>query len=245
MLLSPITNFNSGVQVPNVAFFRNNTLKNNVVYNGTRAYKTLPNCVLEVTRNVNVEVYHNVFDNPGSSYDVGNGVEVTSSLDRINATLNYWGTANELIIQNRIFDFDDSSFLATIDYIPLLLSANLSDVAGSSHPRNYPLFVTPSGEVGGQLNNSVTLAVAGSPYLITRDVTILPHFLLMSLGSSVSPVTFRGEFLASQQRNDSKYRLIDGYYSGEREYGILQVNFDQVWRSICLPSNVSQETTRL
>ena len=140
MLLSPITNFNSGVQVPNVAFFRNNTLKNNVVYNGTRAYKTLPNCVLEVTRNANVEVYHNVFDNPGSSYDVGNGVEVTSSLDRINATLNYWGTANELIIQNRIFDFDDSSFLATIDYIPLLLSADLSDVAGSSHPRNYPLF---------------------------------------------------------------------------------------------------------
>ena len=104
MLLSPSTNFNSGVQVQNVAFVRNNTLKSNVVYNGTIASKTLPNCVLEVTKSVNVEVYHNVFDNPGSSYDVGSAVEGTSSLDRINFTLNYWGTDNELIIQKRIFD---------------------------------------------------------------------------------------------------------------------------------------------
>ena len=131
MLLSPSTNFNSGVQVQNVAFVRNNTLKSNVVYNGTIASKTLPNCVLEVTKSVNVEVYHNVFDNP-ASYDVGSAVEGTSSLDRINFTLNYWGTDNELIIQKRIFDFDYSSFLATIKYFPFLLSADPSDVAGST-----------------------------------------------------------------------------------------------------------------
>ena len=120
------------MQVQNVAFVRNNTLKSNVVYNGTIASKTLPNCVLEVTKSVNVEVYHNVFDNPGSSYDVGSAVEGTSSLDRINFTLNYWGTDNELIIQKRIFDFDYSSFLATIKYFPFLLSADPSDVAGST-----------------------------------------------------------------------------------------------------------------
>ena len=267
VLLSPETYFNSGVQVRNIALFRNNTLKNNVVYNGTIASKTFPNCVLEVTRSVNVEVYHNVFDNPGSSYDVGNGVEVTSSLERMNFTLNYWSTDNELIIQNRIFDFDDSSFLATIDYFPFLLSADPSDVAGSSHPRNYPLFVTPSGEVGGQLNDSVTLTAAGSPYLITRDVTILPTGSLsieagvvievkantgilvegsmMSLGSSVSPVTFREQSVASDERNDGIFRISDGYVSENYEYGTLQINFDQAWRSICLPSNVSRDYTSL
>ena len=265
--LSPVAYFNSGVQVQNIVFFRNNTLKNNVVYNGTISYKTLPNCVLEVARSVNVEVYHNVFDNPGSSYDVGNAVEGTSSFDRINATLNYWGTDNELIIQNRIFDFDDSSFLATIEYFPFLLSADPSDVAGLSHPRQYPLFVTPSGEVGGQLNDSVTLTAAGSPYLITRDVTILPTGSLyieagvvievkastgilvegsmMSLGSSISPVTFRGQSIARGQRNNIEFRVVDGYYSGDDEYGTLQVNFDQLWRKICLPSNISRDYTSL
>ena len=267
VLLSPETYFNSGVQVRNIAFFRNNTLKNNVVYNETIASKTFPNCVLEVTRSVNVEVYHNVFDNPGSSYDVGNGVEVTSSLDRINFTLNYWGTDNELIIQNRIFDFDDSSFLATLEYFPFLLSADPSDVAGLSHPRQYPLFVTPSGEVGGRLNDSVTLTAASSPYLITRDVTILPTGSLSieagvvievkantgilvegsmsSLGSSVTPVTFREQSVSSEERNDSVFRITDGYVSEWYEYGTLQINFDQAWRSICLPSNVSRDYTSL
>ena len=268
VLLSPETYFNSGVQVRNIAFFRNNTLKNNVVYDKTIASKAFPNCVLEVTRSVNVDVYHNVFGNPGSSYDVGNGVEVTSSLDRINFTLNYWGTDNELIIQNRIYDFDDSNFLATINYFPFLLSADLCDVAGSSHPRNYPLFVTLSGEVGGQLSDSVTLTAAGSPYLITRDVTILPTGSLsveagviievkanrgilvegsmMSLGSSVSPVTFRGHSVASEQRNDGEFRITDSYvYENYFAYGTLQINFDQAWRSICIPSNVSRDYTSL
>ena len=265
VLLSPETYFNSGVQVQNVAFFRNNTFKNNVVYNRTLSSKTSPNCVLEVTRSVNVEVYHNIFDNPGSSYDVGNGVEAMSSLDKINFTLNYWGTDNELIIRNRIFDFDDFSFFATIEYFPFLLSADPSDVAGLSHPRQYPLFVTPSGEVGGQLNDSVTLTAAGSPYLITRDVTILPTGSLsieagvvievkantgilvegsmLSLGSSVSPVTFREQSLASDERNDGIFRISDGYVSESNEYGTLQINFDQAWRSICLPSNVSRDYT--
>ena len=261
VLLSPETYFNSGVQVQNVAFFRNNTLKNNVVFNRTLSSPTSPNCVFEVTRSVNVEVYHNIFDNPCSSYDVGNGVEAMSSLDRINFTLNYWGTDNELIIRNRIFDFDDSSFFATIEYFPFLLSADPSDVAGLSHPRQYPLFVTPSGEVGGQLNDSLTLTAASSPYLITRDVTILPTGSLSieagvvievkantgilvegsmsSLGSSVSPVTFREQSIARGQRNDIEFRVVD--YSQGEERGTLQINFDQLWRSICLPSNVSTD----
>ena len=264
VLLSPeALYFNGAVQIRNVTFFRNNTLKNNVVYNGTIASKTFPNCVLEVT-SVNVEVYHNVFDNPGSSFDVGNGIPATSSLVRINFTLNYWGTDNELIIPNRIFDFDDSNFLATIDYFPFLLSADPSDVAGSSPPRRYPLFVTPSGEVGGRLRDSLTLTAAASPYLITRDVTILPRGTLtieagvvievkanagilvegsmMSLGSSVSPVTFRGEI---RQRDVTKYRIFDRYSSTPWHIGRLQVNFGQLWRSICLPSNVSQDYTSI
>ena len=258
-LLSPSTKFSDGAQVQNVAFFKNNTLKNNVVYNGTTAY--VPNCALRVTGSVNMEVYHNVFDNPGSLYEVGSGVEGTSSLDKINFTRNYWGTVNELTILDRIFDFDDSNFFVTIQYFPFLLSANLSDVAALSHPRSYPLFVSPSGEIGGQLNDSLTLTAAASPYLITRGVTILPTGTLtieagvviqvqinmgilvegsmLSLGSSDSPVTIRG-------RHDSgEFRIADGYYYRGRESGTLQVNSDQAWRSICLPSNVSRDYTSL
>ena len=113
----------------------------------------------------------------------------------------------------------------------------------------------------------MTLTAAGSPYLITRDITILPPGSLSieagvvievkantgilvegsmtSLGSSISPVTFRPQSVPSGQQNDSEFRIADGYYSGDDESGTLQVNFHQFWRTICLPSNVSKDYTSL
>ena len=255
VLLSPSFSFSDRVlQDQNLALFRNNTLENNVVYNRTIA-STAPNCVFQVAGSVFMEVYHNVFNNPGSLYEVGSRIEGTSSLDKVNFTFNYWGTVLDLTIQNRIFDFDDSNFFVTVKYFPFLLSTNVSDVA-TSHPKRRPQFVFSSGNVGGQLNDYVVLTAAGSPYLVTRDITILSTGTLTieagvvlrvkanarilvegsmySLGSADSPVTIRA------QSNSNDFRIASSY-----NYGTLQVDIDQAWRSICLPSNVSRDYTSL
>ena len=264
VLLSPSAYYNhydDGMEIQNVVLFRNNTIKDNVVY-GKETYETAPNCVLQVTRSVYMEVYHNVFSNPGSSYEVGSTIEGTSSLDKINFTLNYWGTADELLIQKRLFDFDDSNFLITINYFPFLLSADLSDVAASSHPRRYPPFINSSGDVGGQLNDSATLTLAGSPYLISKDVTVLPpgtltieagvvirvkantgiliEGSLLALGSSASPVTIREQL---RQHYSVNLRIESGRYSGNSYDGTLQLYLNEAWRTICLSSNVSYDYT--
>eukprot|EP00118_Oscarella_pearsei_P003217 m.13434 g.13434 ORF g.13434 m.13434 type:complete len:5185 (+) comp24805_c0_seq1:361-15915(+) len=262
VLMTPSASFRSSHQVGDILFFRNNTLKDNFVYKQSSSSKESPNSVFEVTSSVYLQVRHNVFDNPNSSYEVGVRTQVASSLDKIDFTRNFWGTKNEIVIQKRIYDFDDSSYLATAEYFPFLLSANPSDEAGSSHPRNYPPLVSPSGEIGGQLTTALTLTASGSPYLMTRDVTVLPSGILtieagvvievqsdtgilvegslMSMGTMDSPIIIRPQSVPENPASsDGNIRITEGSYFSDWEYGILQIQQDGEWRSICLPTNQS------
>ena len=230
----PAVGFQSGFEVRSVYFFLNNSLRDNVVYNASEtSLRSAPNSVVEVGRTVDVELHCNVFENPLVRYEVSVRVEGTSSLDKIDFARNYWGTADEVLIQDQLFDFDDSNFLARADYFPFLLSSSCSDVAPSSHPRTFPLFVSSSGEVGGQLRNAATLTAAGSPYRMTRDVTILPEGTLTieagvtieveestgilvegaltTMGTPSNPVIIRGVDVQPLQQNvtDLSARLAD------------------------------------
>ena len=232
--------------VKNVLIFRNNTLKGNTVYNQSETSKPSPTAILDITGGRHLQVYDNVFGNPESSFEVCILSEATSSLDKINVTLNYWGTNDEKVIRERIYDFYDSNYFATATYCPFLLSPDPLNVTKLPCGNvSSPLVIGLSGELGGQLNSTLTLSDARSPYLMTRDVTILPAGKLiieagvvieareytgilvegsmMSLGTADRPVVIRA---AGSSVGD--IRFIDR---------ILQIYFEGEWRSICFPTN--------
>ena len=230
-------------------YFRNNTLKGNNVYNQSETNRPSPTAIIDITDGLNVQVCRNKFDNPESSFEVCILTEAISSLDKINMTLNYWGTNDEKVIRERIYDFYDSNYFATATYCPFLLSPDPLNV--TKWPcGNFisPLVVGLSGEIGGQLKSTLTLSAARSPYLMTRDVTILPAGKLvieagvviearehtgilvegsmMSLGTANRPVVIR-----AAMSSVGDIRFVED---------ILQIYREGEWHSICFPTNQSR-----
>ena len=256
------TSFHSSYQLGPVIIFRDNNITNSTVSQSTTSSssKSTPHAVMDIVGTVYVNAYHNTFNNPNASKDLAVQAESVSSLDQVNVTLNWWGTANELEIHQRIFDFDDASRLAVANYFPFLLSPLLSDVATSSHPRMYPPFVRANSEVGGQLATNVTLLAVGSPYTVTRDITVLPTGVLtieagtiirfqpnvgmlvegrlFSDGLLNQPVilTLAETTISQPSTGDVHARLTDGRYYSTSAYGALEVQLQGTWYPVCLGS---------
>ena len=257
--LQTSTSFSSSYQLNSVVVFRNNNISDSSVLQTTmpsNSRKSTPHAVLEIKGTMFVSAYHNRFHNPNATFDLSLQVEGISSLDQVNITLNWWGTADEVKIQERIFDFDDSSNLAVARYFPFLLSSLLSDVANSTHPRMNTPFINANNELGGQLSTNVTLVASGGPYIVTRDITVLPAVVLtieagtklrfqpnvgmlvegqlLTEGLPSQPVTFT-HFQRSNVYDDdeSVVRIKDGMYYSTSANGILELKFQDTWYSVC------------
>ena len=254
--------FNSAYQVANsLLVFRDNIMINNNLSSLTSRYaKSTPNAVVVIIGTLFTAVYHNIFDNPNSTIELAVQVDGFSSLDRINVNLNWWGTANETKISEKIFDFDDSNHLAVASYFPFLLSSSISDVASSSHPRTYPPFLKKNGEVGGQLATDFSLSAAGGPYVVTRDITILPNATLtveagtvltfqqfigvliegslITKGTTDNPVIFTQATRPTPPPpgTQSIVRLAEGRSYSSYVYGYVELQLDGVWQPLCLNS---------
>ncbi|MBN1971538.1 MAG: hypothetical protein JXR48_04130 [Candidatus Delongbacteria bacterium] len=62
---------------------------------------------------------NNNFTNNSTSYEIYN-----SSTSTIDATNNWWGTTDETVIQNRIYDYNDDFNLGVVNYLPYLTEPN-------------------------------------------------------------------------------------------------------------------------
>lgn len=250
--------FQSSYQLDSVVLFRNNNMTNNTLSSlPSRSVKSTPNAVLVITGTLFTTVYHNIFDNLNATTELAVQVEGYSSLDKINVTLNWWGTADESKIFDRIFDFDDRNHLAVASYFPFLLSPSISDVASSSHPRSYPPFLTNANEFGGQLAGDFTLLAFGGPYTVTRDITVLPNatltveagtvlkFLpcvgvliegsLVTKGTLSHPVIFTQAVQPTPPQSERSIvvRLEEIYNYGSWVYGYVQIHLSGTWQPVC------------
>ena len=254
--------FNSVYQVADTLLvFRDNSMMNNALSpRMTSTYwwnvKSTPNAVVLITGTLFTTVYHNIFDNPNATIELAVQVDGFSSLDRINVSLNWWGTANETKISEKIFDFDDSNHLVVASYFPFLLSSSISDVASSSHPRTYPPFLKKNGEVGGQLATDFSLSAAGGPYVVTRDITILPNGTLtveagtvltfqqfvgvlvegslITNGTPDNPVIMQAARLApSPPGTQTVVRLAERINYSWYTYGYVELQLGGVWQPLC------------
>lgn len=113
-----------------------------------------------------VKIYGNAFENPTADYNVKfDSTQFRSQV--VNASFNYWGSADIKQISQKIYDKAYNSDLAEIQYLPFLGSWNISDVQETTSS-----FVGDESQIGGAVNGNITLSRDGSPYTVVSNIEI-------------------------------------------------------------------------
>jgi hypothetical protein len=98
---------------------------------------------------------------------------LTGSLETtVNVQENWWGSANSSRIQERILDFDDWNSFAIAEFSPFLAFEGMDSVSIPASSREVIMDFTHY--IGGSLYKSVTLPKRPFPYVVNRDLTIMP-----------------------------------------------------------------------
>ena len=120
-------------------------------------------------------ITNNLFGNEGLDYELLAGVKTSRVGNILNAESNYWGTSNIDLIREKLFDFDDWNSYSTAHFLPYLLENSFDSQLSTSYVR------TPDVDfdnLGGSLHESVRLINRRRPYIIRRDLTIMPGVTL-------------------------------------------------------------------
>ena len=154
--------------------FQNNRLLNNTV-NSTELYAVdygHPAGAV-VSMSSQITMANNEFNNPESQFELGIQLPVQSSSElSVNVSRNYWGTANEAAIRDRIVDFGYCSRLANAEFFPYLTSP--FGPAVSLFASRDTSILRPNSILRGRVSTSTTISMSGSPYTVVGDITVLP-----------------------------------------------------------------------
>ncbi|CAP36001.2 Protein CBG18580 [Caenorhabditis briggsae] len=139
-----------------------------------------------------IEVHFNRFFNELMDFELVSGTKYTDIYDTMNATYNWWGTGNEAVISQRVFDFDDWNTYTRAIWSPFYVSNDLSINFWWNPHRDGQLanatYLEPSiHDLHGRVYEDKNLTLITErwyefphyyrpfrPYRITRDVTIMP-----------------------------------------------------------------------
>lgn len=120
-----------------------------------------------------INVTLNLLDNPGMEYEFISGL-LTDRLDmEMEVRYNWWGSQESSLIRHRIFDFDDWNCYAQAQFSPFLQSADFSAAHLSGLGTERVDTNAPS-VLGGRLSQSLVLTKRRTPYVVDKDLTILP-----------------------------------------------------------------------
>ena len=120
-------------------------------------------------------ITENLFGNQGLDYELLSGVKTARIGNMINAEKNYWGTSDIRLIRDRLFDFDDWNSYATTHFLPYLMENSFDSSLSSSYERLPDIDLD---NLGGRLFESLRLINRGRPYVIKRDLTVMPDITL-------------------------------------------------------------------
>ena len=168
----------------------------------------------------------------------------------IDAKLNWWGTADECEIVDRIFDFQHRVQLSPVEFFPYLLSSNKTRVINSSIPR--PSCFLKGARIGGIVDRPLTLSTEDSPYEVQDDIIILTNGSL-SIPKNVtlqfpsrSAMVIQGTLLVDGTENE-KVRFVKKQHQGGFRLsggagpweGKVEFLVNDTWWPLCLPPNSS------
>lgn len=175
------------------AVFRNNELRNNKIeekrispggrsfFRGTRSNPIDPTCVIGFGGVQNVQVYRNLISDNQQHYDLVAGVKSARLGNFLEAQENWWGSRDPQYIEQRIFDFDDWNNHAEAIWRPFLLE---NDVFGSLSASYHENSTVDLDNIGGRIYQDLTLRRRDTPYIIRRDITVMPDVTL-NIGGGV------------------------------------------------------------
>ena len=186
----------------------------------------------------------NVFENPGFVFQIS-----TLRHDHqrvVDAKRNWWGTADECKIVDRIFDFRHRVQLSPVDFFPYITSYNKTIVVNSNISR--PSCFLRNGSIGGILDRVLVLSSASSPYEVRDDIIVLtngslvigknvtlhfpPRSAMVVKGTLVVEGTEKEKVRLLKKKHQGKFRLDGG--SGPWE-GRVEFLINDTWAPLCLP----------
>jgi hypothetical protein len=120
----------------------------------------------------NVTVNRNLIVNPDMDFELLGGQSSSLLENYLDVTSNWWGTTDQSIIVNRIFDFDDWNSFAIAEYCPFLTSDTFRAQAPQCHGKFRPV-LDLSRPFGGRLTENLILQRRTAPYVIKSDLTVM------------------------------------------------------------------------
>lgn len=119
----------------------------------------------------NITLRRNVIENADYQYELIAGVTSLFLENKMDVRENWWGTAIQARIVDRIFDFDDWNNYAIADYFPQLTAGNVNSLpsTGSQIENGFSF---PS--LKGRITKNTALA-GSSTYYVIADVTVMPN----------------------------------------------------------------------
>ncbi|XP_011334038.1 protein bark beetle isoform X2 [Ooceraea biroi] len=122
-----------------------------------------------------VRVNRNLFGENSLDYELLAGIRTAKINNEVDVVENWWGTANNTIIKQRIFDFDDWNDHAVATYRPYLISDSLDASISASWHINQEIDLN---NLGGRIVENLSLHARPEPYVIRSDITIMPEATL-------------------------------------------------------------------
>ena len=123
-------------------------------------------------------VTDNLFGNPGLNYELLAGVKTARIGNFLRVERNWWGSDNLEEIKERIFDFDDWNSYSVAHFTPYNLQNSFDSSLSPSYERKQEIDLN---NLGGRLFESLRLIDRGRPYVIKRDLTVMPDVTLTIL----------------------------------------------------------------
>ena len=175
------------------AVFRYNELKDNRVegrrmkpggrsfFRGTRNNPIDPTCVIAFGGVQQVQIFRNLISGNMQDYDLVAGVKSARLGNFLNAQENWWGSRDPKFIEQRVFDFDDWNNHAEARWRPYLIEDNVLGSISVSFSENTTIDLD---DFGGRIYEDLTLRRRDTPYVIKRDITVMPDVTL-NIGGGV------------------------------------------------------------
>ena len=205
------------------AIVRNNTFEDNEVASKdlfpTFFQRSTTRAVI-VLKEGTFNLHENIFENPGFVFQL---TTLRHAHRRaIDAKFNWWGTAEECQIVDRIFDFQHRVQLSPVEFFPYLLSSSKTRAINSSTLR--PSCFLKGARIGGILDRPLALSSTVSSYEVQDDIIILTNGSL-SIPKNVtlqfpsrSAMFVQGRLLAVGTKNE-KVRFIKKLHQGKFRLG--------------------------
>ena len=229
------------------AIVRNNTFEDNEVASKDlfpTFFRRSTTRTVIVLNEGTFNLHENIFENPSFAFQLSTLRHAHRRA--IDAKFNWWGTAEECQIVDRIFDFQHRVQLSPVDFFPYLLSSKKTRAINSSIAR--PSCFLKGARIGGILDRPLALSSAVSSYEVRDDIIILTNGSL-SIPKNVtlqfpsrSAMVVQGRLLAVGSENE-KVRFIKKLHQGKFRLGggpgpwegRVEFLVNDTWWPMCVP----------